>query len=123
MNENPDEIYRAKAAMDPVAPVTLRLYPELRLVKGPMQRSVLANAKRKASVPWLSGLLMLAIVSGQALLIWSHQNGRDELAVGVERGLLVIFLSGILWLIIHYVRTRAKLRADKHSECSAGADG
>jgi hypothetical protein len=111
MSENPDEIYRAKAALDPVAPVTLWLYPGLRLVKGPMQRSVLANAKRKASVPWLSGMLMLGVVSGQALLIWSRETGRDELRKDVESALLLVFLSVIVLLVVQYVRTRALLRA------------
>jgi len=123
MSSNPDDLYRERAASEPVAPVTLWLYPKLRLVKGSMQRSVLADAKLKASMPWLSRLLMFGFVSGQALLLWARETGRYDLRKDAEGILLVVLLSILALVVVRYLRTRALLRPDESAAVSARVDG
>jgi hypothetical protein len=122
MISNPDEIYSAKAAVEPVAPGTLWVYPQLKLATGPVQRSMLEVAKRKASIPWLYRLLMLGLFSTLALKIWAHQTGRSELLRNAERALPVVLLAFLVLLVVQVVRTRHFLRLQVASNASGSVD-
>jgi hypothetical protein len=122
MISNPDEIYSEKAAVEPVAPATLWVYPQLKLATGPVQRSMLEVAKRKASIPWLYRLLMLGLVSTLSLKIWAHQTGRSELLRNAEHALPVVLLAFLVLLIVQVVRTRHFLRLQVSSNGSGSVD-
>jgi hypothetical protein len=112
MSPNPDQIYQAKAAMEPVAPVTLWLYPQLKLVEGSMQRSILGNAKRKASIRWLYRLLMFGWLTALMLKAWARETGRTELWRSADNALLVVLLSLLALLVLQFLRTRKLLRRE-----------
>jgi hypothetical protein len=119
MSSNPDEIYRAQAALEPVAPVTLWLYPQLRLVRGCMQRSVLEIASRKATKPWLFRMLMLGYVSAAAFRIWAHETGRPELWRITDNAVVAFILVMLILLIFQFLRTRKFLRLEVSPQSEA----
>jgi hypothetical protein len=112
MSPNPDQIYQAKAAMEPVAPVTLWLYPQLKLVEGSMQRSILGNAKRKASIRWLYRLLMFGWLTALMLKAWARETGRTELWRSADNALLVVLVALLALLVLQFLRTRKLLRRE-----------
>jgi hypothetical protein len=122
MSSNPDEIYRAKVAVEPVAPATLWIYPQLKLVSGSRQRPVLAVAKRKASIPWLYKVLMLCWASVLALKIWASETGRSELHRITEYSLLLVLFAFLALLVIQVMRTRKFLRLEVKPDHSDAAD-
>jgi hypothetical protein len=122
MSSNPDEIYRAKAAVEPVAPATLWIYPQLKLVKGSMQRSLLEAAKRKTSISWLYKLLMLIWLLILSLKIWARETARPELLRSAEYALLLVLLAFLAVLIAQVMRTRNFLRYEISSDRSGGVD-
>jgi hypothetical protein len=122
MSSNPDEIYREKAAVEPVAPATLWLYPQLKLVEGSMQRSLLEAAKRKTSISWLYKLLMLSLLLIVSLKIWAHETARPGLLRSAEYALSLVLLAFLAVLIAQVMRTRKLLRFEISSDHSGGVD-
>lgn len=123
MSLNPDEIYRAKAAVEPAAPVTLWLYPQLRLVKGPMQRTILSNAKRKASMPWLYRLLMFGWLTVLTVKTWARETGRTEIWRGADYALLLVLLALLALLVFQFLRTRKLVRHEVSFPGGGDVDG
>jgi hypothetical protein len=122
VSPNPDEDYRAKADLEPVAPVTLWLYPQLKVVKGSMQRSVLEGASQKALKPsWLRTLMLgFALVLG--LRIWAQETGRIELW-RITGLLVLVWLIGLLALqAFRILRTRKILRLELAPKGTFGVD-
>jgi hypothetical protein len=108
MNSNPDEIYRAKAAADPVAPVTLWLYPDLRRVERPAQRPALENAKRRAFKYWLSLALLytILVIALMQFLVWAEDL--TDLRAPLSHAFSLTMLA---WLTCLSIRIRMELRA------------
>lgn len=107
-NSNPDEIYRQKAAPESAARLTLWLFPELKSLEGPTQRSALAEAARRARKHWTTyvvrfGALALWLASVWAMLE-SSTNVRNILFIAFFLAMLTAFL-------FDYLRTRTELRA------------
>ena len=123
MSSNPDKIYQAKAALDPVAPATLWLYPQLKRVKGPMQRSTLSIAKRKASITWLFRILMLVWLAVLALRIWAYESGRTGLWRSTNEVGLVVLLALVVLLIFQFFRIRRFLSLELASHGTSRVDG
>lgn len=110
MSPNPDEIYRAKAALEPVAPVTLWLYPQLKHVEGSMQRSVLERASQKALRPSVFRIVMLGFVSVNGLRIWALETGRFELWRITGHVVLILVMGLLAMQVVRVLRTRKFLR-------------
>jgi hypothetical protein len=123
MSPNPDEIYRAKAALEPVAPVTLWLYPQLKLVKGSMQRTVLGNAARKAAMPWSYRLLMFGWLMALMVKTWARETGRTELWRAADSALLVVLMALLALLVFRFLRTRKLLRYEVSLQGRGEIDG
>jgi hypothetical protein len=107
VNSNPDEIYRQKAMLEPLAPTTLWLYPELKLITGAMQRSALADVGRSARRYWLSYVFRFSVLALGLLGIWVIQADRADLRRALTFALPLILLA---WFFLDYRRTRVELR-------------
>lgn len=107
-NPNPDEIYQQKAMLEPAAPVTLWLFPELKLLANTMQRSALANASRIARHHWISRILRFSLLPLALLGIWLIEVKPRDYRAPLHYVALLVLLASFLF---NYLRTRAELRA------------
>ena len=119
MSPNPDEIYWAKAATDPVAPITLWIYPRLRNLDRTAQRPVLESSKRNAMNHWLSRALRYAVIS-----VWLVQMAlmlADR--TSLFGPLMYVFqVSVFAWLVHVSIRTRMELRSAVMREKTGAVD-
>ena len=94
--------------LEPVAPATLWLFPDLKLLGGTEQRSALAAARSTACRHWMSRLLRFSATAIPLLAIWLDQVSRFNVPVSLYFIFLVLLLSSPLF---DYFRTRAELSA------------
>jgi hypothetical protein len=120
MSSNPDKTYWAKAAADPVAPVTLWFYPDLRHLDVPVRRSVLDSSKRKALRHAVSTALACLVLASTLVQFWASRSDQSEL----HRILIYVSpLFMLAWLAHLFLRTRIELRAALKSEKPGAVDG
>jgi len=108
MTLSPDEIYRRRAASDPLAPITLWFYPELRKVPPSEQRSMLNEANLKALRTWASYAMCAVTILVMAVRVWVVVAEQVELRGATSAAWYIVFPT---WLILQYLRTRALLRS------------
>jgi hypothetical protein len=106
---NPDQLYRIKAASDPVSPATAWLYPSLRLVEDGRQRALLEEATRSARAHWISRALRILGLVVVALNAWALATDRAQLHRAFTYSLPLFILA---WLLHDFFRTRMKLQSD-----------
>jgi hypothetical protein len=106
--DTPDEIHQEKAMLEPAAPATLWLYPDLKLLAGTEQRSALAEAGRRARRYRIIRVLRFSTFAVAMLGIWLIEVERDDLR---ERLPYVLFLLLLASILFTHLRTRAELRS------------
>ena len=123
MSTNHDEAYWKKAFLEPVAPITLWLYPPLKRVKGSSQRAVLADTMRRAAFPrlkkWLGYVWLLVL----AAKIWTRESGHFEVARILENALLAVLLLFGSLMLIQDLRTRRILSREIPASSPSDASG
>jgi hypothetical protein len=112
MSSNPDEIYRQQAASEPVAPATLRLYPDLKFIAGARQRSVLAEAVRKVRGHWTSYAVRFGVLAVVLANFWEIHANRTDLRSVLNLAFILIMFA---WPILHFLRTRRELSSARKS--------
>lgn len=105
---NPDEVYAQKAMLEPAAPVTVWLFPELKLLAGKKQRAAIAEARRVARRHWISRALQFSLLASSLLGLWLLQMGRDDFRPPLP---YVALLATMALLLFDYLHARAWLRA------------
>lgn len=107
-NPNPVEIYWQKARLEPAAPVTLWLFPDLKLLADSKQRTALAEAWQAARNYWLIRVFRYAVVIVAMLGIWAASTEPVHWLAPYHRALPMLVLASP---VIEYFLARARLRS------------
>jgi hypothetical protein len=107
-NPTPDDIYWQKAMLEPVAPATLWIYPELKLLATSKKRATLAAAELAARQHWLSRGCRYLILALALVGVWSVYSENGLMRTAFHYVLPGTVLASTL---INHLLKRAELRS------------